>query len=579
MSRHLVTVMLITKTRVAPDVTDVIQQEMADNLDRDKQSWRNKENRLMRKYAILIGILISVIKLYGQEAKILVEGKVSYITTQNIYVKFQQSGTVEVGDTVFIRKDEKAIPLLVAESVSSTSCVGKPLVVLELKIDDVVFAKSRIPEKKIKAPAAEIAAASISSKQPEPPGSKAPFKPENAQKITGRLTESAYSSFSNTTDFNQRYRLGFTLDANHISGSKFSTDTYLMFTYRPDHIAELKDNVFSALKIYSLSVSYDLNPKTHFLLGRNINPRLASVGAIDGFQAETTVKNFSFGAVIGSNPDYADYSYNPNLFEYGGYVSHGVKSETGQMVNSVGFLQQTNHGNTDRRFAYFQHENSLLKNLNLFASCELDLFALVNGVPTNKVSLTSLFLSLQYRVSRQLSLFASYDARKNIIYYETFKNFLDQMLADATRQGYQFRANYIPARFINTGISGGYRFQKNDPHPMTNVNGYLTFPQVPLINSSVSLSANWMNTSYVDAMIYGIQLYRDIIPAKLSTGIFYRLVDNHYLTQNTQTIQNMAAFELSWQISRKISFSANYDGTFDPTNKYHSIYLNFIQRF
>jgi hypothetical protein len=536
----------------------------------------------MKKYAILILILISILKLYGQEAKILVEGKVSYITTQNTYVKFEQPGVVQPGDTIFIRKEDRLIPLLIAESVSSTSCVGKPFGVFDLKISDVVLAKSRISEKKAKAPVAERVAVSINSSQKDTvqaAGNKVPFKPQRTQKITGRISGSSYSSFSNSTDLNQRYRLTFTLAADNISGSKFSTDTYIMFTYKPDHFAEVKNNVFSALKVYSFSVSYDFNPKTHILLGRNINPRLASVGAIDGFQAETSLKNFTFGAVAGTNPDYQDYSFNPNLFEYGGYLSYNVKNNTGQLANSVAFLQQTSHGKTDRRFAYFQQENSLVKNLNLFASCELDLYALVNGVPTNKVSLTSLFLSLQYRFSRQLSIFGSYDARKNIIYYQTFKSYLDQLIDEATRQGYQFRVNYMPAKFVNASASGGYRFQKNDPHPMLNANGYLTFPQVPLINSSVSLSTNWMNTSYVDGLIYGIRVYRDLVPAKLSSGIFYRLADNHYLTANSNSIQHMLEFELSWQISRKISFSANYDGTYDKMSKYHSVYLNLIKRF
>jgi hypothetical protein len=283
---------------------------------------------------------------------------------------------------------------------------------------------------------------------------------------------------------------------------------------------------------------------------------------------------------VGTNPDYSDYSFNPDLFEYGAYVSHDFKNTTGQMVNSFAFLQQTNNGNTDRRFAYFQHENSLLKNLNLFASCELDLYALKDSVPTNEISLTSLYLSLHYRFSRKLSAYVSYDARKNVIYYETFKTYLDQLIDVATRQGYQFRVNYNPSKIVSAGISGGYRFQKNDPEPMLNANGYVTFPQVPGINASVSLSTNWMNTSYVDGMIYGIRIYRDIIPAKLSSGIFYRFVDYNYLNSGSSMgLQHMAELELSWQISRKFSFSANYDGTFDSSNKYNSIYLNLIKRF
>jgi hypothetical protein len=541
----------------------------------------------MKKYALLILIPLLIQHLYGQGVNPLVEGKVSYITTQNIYVKFEQAGTVKTGDTIFIRKDEKLIPLFITESASSTSCVGKPLQVFELKVSDVVLAKSKHPDKspnQNSVAGGAIVAGISHTDSLKTSGSnlvtKQESNPEITQKINGRLSASSYSSFSNTSDLNQRFRYTFSLNARNISGSKFSSDTYIMFTHKLDHWADVKDNIYSALKVYSLSVNYDLNQKTRFLLGRNINPRIASVGAIDGFQGETAVKNFTFGAVAGFNPDYSDYSFNANLFEYGGYVSYDYKNKTGQMVSSFAFMQQTNNGNTDRRFAYFQQENSLLKNLNLFASCELDLYTLKNGVPTNEVSLTSLYLSLHYRFSRKLSAYASYDARKNVIYYETFKTYLDQLLDVATRQGYQLRVNYNPSRIVTAGLSGGYRFQKNDPEPMLNANGFLTFPQVPGINASVSLSTNWMNTSYVDGFIYGIRIYRDIIPAKLSSGIFYRLVDYNYLNSASSSgLQHMAELECSWQITRKFSLSANYDGTFDHSNKYNSIYINLIKRF
>jgi len=537
----------------------------------------------MRKYSLIILFFLSILQLLGQQ-KPMTEGKISYITLQNIYVRFENNGMVQPGDTIYISKDQTLIPLLVAESVSSTSCVGKPLFNSDIKVSDIVFVKTRIPEKPVNRQISQAIAETNIQKAPIQTVqteniSKPSTEPTREQKIRGRLSASSYSSFSNSSDFNQRMRYTFSMTADHISGSKFSTDSYIMFTHKANQWGDVKENIFNALKIYSLSVNYDVNDKTRFLIGRKINPRIASVGAIDGLQAETTVKNFTFGAVVGANPDYTDYSFNPKLFEYGAYLSHDYKNKTGQMVNSVAFFQQTNSGKTDRRFAYFQHDNSLAKNLNLFFSSEIDLYALKDSIPTNTISLTSLYLSLRYRFSRQLSVFASYDARKNIIYYETFKNYFDLMLQDATRQGYQFRINYNPTKFIYSGISGGYRFRKNDINPMLNANGFLNFPQVPWINASVNLSTNWLKSSYVSGMIYGIRIYRDIVPSKLSSGIFYRFVDYNYPSSNTSSIQHMAELELSWQISRKFSLSANYDGTFEKSNQYNSIYLNLIKRF
>lgn len=537
----------------------------------------------MRKYLLLILIFLSIVKLYGQENRSYIEGKISYITLQNIYVKFEIAGMVKPGDTIFIRREQELIPLFIAESVSSTSCVGKVNEQTNLKISDVVFLRRK---NEVKKETKEKIPTQIISKEPENRAKTVENKTQKSsgeisqtQKIRGRIAASSYSSFSNSSELNQRMRYTFLLSADHISESKFSTDAYIMFTHKINHWADIRENVFTGLKIYSLSMNYDITKNAHVVLGRKINSRIASIGAIDGLQAEVSFSNFTMGAIVGTNPDYTDYSFNKNLFEYGGYISHDIKAKTGNLSNSVAFFQQTNHGNIDRRFAYFQHDNSLIKNLNLFASAELDMYSLQNGLPTNSVSLTSLYLSIRYRFSRKLNAFISYDARKNVIYYETFKNYLDQMLEDATRQGYQFRMNYNPAKFMNTGFTGGYRFRKNDLNPMYNANGFLTFNQVPWINASVSFSTNWMKSSYVDGMIYGIRMYRDLIPSKLSTGVFYRLADYNYLNTSTKSLQHMAELEFSWQFSKKLSLSANYDGTFEKSMQYNSIYINLIKRF
>jgi hypothetical protein len=527
-------------------------------------------------------ILLPIIQLLGQEVNLpWVEGKVSYITQQNIYAKFENTGLVQAGDTIFIRNDQKIKALFIAESVSSTSCVGKPLFQTELKIDDKVFVRTKVSYKIAKTPDAQNETRINTSTQDsiQATNEKPAKQPEREQKIRGRLSASSYTSFSNSSDINQRMRYTFSMTADHISGSRFSTDSYILFTHKAKHWNEVQDNIFNALKIYSLSVNYDLTKNTRFLIGRKINSRISSIGAIDGLQTEISNKNFTMGAVVGFNPDYTDYSFNRKLFEYGAYLSDEIQNKNGQMVNSFAFFQQTNSGKTDRRFAYFQHDNSLLKNLNLFASCEVDLYALKDSIPTNTASLTSLYLSFRYRFSRQLSVFASYDARKNVIYYETFKNYLDQMLEDATRQGYQFRINYNPGKMINTGISGGYRLRTKDINPTLNGNAFFTFNQVPWIKTSVSLSSNYLKSSYVDGLIYGIRIYRDLFASKVTSSVFYRLVDYKYLNSGTKSLQHMAEFELSWQITKRFSLSANYDGTLENSNLYNTVYLNLIKRF
>lgn len=540
----------------------------------------------MKRYIILIIMTVSMLKLYGQDSIPLAEGRVSYITLQNIYAKFDTPGVIQPGDTIFIRKNQALVPLFVSESVSSVSSAGKPIGKLTANVLDVVFAKIKRPVSPVKKSGTDLDSLKTVAQDSVPAvrsktAARQTSETERHERIRGRLSVSSYSSFSNTSDVNHRMRYTFSLSAENISGGRVSTDSYIMFTHRIDHWAEVQDNIFNALKIYSLAVGIDVTDKTKLTLGRKINPRVSSIGAIDGLQADFKAGNFAFGLIGGTNPDHLDYGFNSKLLAFGAYFAHEINNKQGIMSSSLAFFEQRNRGNTDRRFAYFQHDNSLAKNINLFASAEVDLYALKDSVPTNTISLTGLYLSLRYKLSKQLSAYLSYDARKNVIYYETFKNFLDQMLLDATRQGYQVRINYRPSNSISSTLSGGYRFQKKDIHPMLNINEYLTFSNGQSNSTSVTFTFNWLKSSYVDGMIYGVHLNTDLVASKLNTGLGYRLVDNNYLNSTSvpASLQHMAEFELLWQISRKMSFSANYNGTFEKSNQYNSVYVNLVHRF
>ncbi len=271
------------------------------------------------------------------------------------------------------------------------------------------------------------------------------------------------------------------MKASNIADSKFSAETYISFSHKLNQWDVVQENLNNALEIYSLALKYDFNETTSVWAGRKINPKIANIGAVDGLQFQKEWKQFYVGAVAGMRPDFQDYGFNPDLFEYGAYIGQNQKVENGFVQTSLALLEQRNGAHTDRRFAYFQHSNSFIKNLNIFTSFELDLYKLENGVPTNTVSLTGLYFSARYRFSRRLSAFASYDNRKNVIYYETFKNYSDAILQQASRQGFRARLNYQPINYLNLGVNAGTRFRKEDPRPTNTLNGYANYTRLPVL--------------------------------------------------------------------------------------------------
>jgi hypothetical protein len=192
--------------------------------------------------------------------------------------------------------------------------------------------------------------------------------------------------------------------------------------------------------------------------------------------------------------------------------------------------------------------------------------------PSNTPRLTNLYLSLNYRVIKQLTLSFSYSALQNIIYYETYKSYLDKLLDPSTLQGYMLQVVCRPANKLSIGVNTAYRYEKNDPKGTKNLYGYVTYSQIPGINCSATVSATLLETSYVGGKIYGIGLSRDLASGKLYLALNYRYVNYSYYGTEYSDVQNVGELNVTWRIFRKISVSVYYEGTFEKQNQYNRLY-------
>jgi hypothetical protein len=305
---------------------------------------------------------------------------------------------------------------------------------------------------------------------------------------------------------------------------------------------------------------------------------------MDGFQVEKSFNRFSLGALVGTRPDYVDYGFDNKLFQYGAYLAYNSDKTDTYSESSLAFMQQMNNSKTDRRFLYFQHSNSLIKNIYLFSTFEIDLYkmkgdTLNNFTSQNTFDLTGLYLSLRYKMTKKLTITGSYDARKNVMYYETFKTFIDQVFENEMRQSFRLRADYRITNDLMFGLESGYRFLRSDPHPSKNLYSYLTYSQIPALNISVTITGTYLESNYMNGKILGATISRDLFKGKLQTGLGYRFVDYYMPESLLKVNQNIGEMNLSWQISNNMSLSLNYEGTFEKTDRYNRFYFQIRKRF
>ena len=546
----------------------------------------------MKFFWPFICFVFAGLSLKGQTFNEPGEGTVTYLASQNVYIKFKSTENIKIGDTLFIKQQDKLVPVLKVRYLSSISCACVPVSTIKLNVSDKVICK----QKQIQ----ELKTGEISRQPITKPANqkKDTLQAEKTEKITsiqeirGYLSVASYSMFSNSTAGNsQRMQYTLSFNARNFGNSKLSVESYITFYHKSKEWSEVTKDIFNGLKIYNLTLTYDINKNFNVLIGRKINPMIANMGAVDGLQIGLKLKPIYIGLLTGSRPDNTDYSFNFNLLQYGGYIYNELSTKNGPVQSTLAFIEQTNAGKTDRRFVYLQHSNSIVHNLNFFGTAEFDLYKktlvkqdsihLQDSIyqVDNAPKISNLYLSLRYRASRKLFLSLSYSARQNIIYYETYKSFVDKLLQSETRQGYFLQANYHPGNKLATGVTIGYNFQKNDPRSSRNLNAYLSYLQVPLLDISATFSVTLLETSYVSGKIYRLDFSRDIVPGKLFGGMNYSFINYRFVNVESNLPQNIGEINLRWKIYRKLSFSLFIEGTFDKQNNYNRLYVQLNQRF
>jgi len=540
-------------------------------------------------YVFSVFLIAGANKLAAQSE--LVKGAVSYVSSQNVYVKFASTKRINVGDTLFLQKGDALLPALRVSNKSSVSCVCTRLTEDNILVSTEIIAK-QAPEKPKEAdvvknevppnkpPKSQTAGADKTPAQAVREEDGLSEDKKLKQKIRARLSAASYTNLSDRGD-NTRMRYAFTMQGNNLGNSRISTDAYITFRHTLNEWDAVKGNLNDALKIYSLAVRYDFSETTNLTLGRKINAKISSLGAIDGVQYEQGIgKKFLVGAIAGSRPDMLDYSINTDLMQAGVYIGQVSGKNERFQQSTLGIIEQRNKSAVDRRFVYFQHSDDLLKNLNVFTSCEFDLYEKINNETKNKVNLTNLFASLRYRFSKKLNASISYDSRKNIIYYESYKNYIDQLIDNETRQGFRAGINIHPINLLTWGINASWRFQQDGGNGSKNVNSYLNFSRIPLIKSSLSVTANYLRTSYINSRVFGARMSKDFFKGKVNGEVYYRKVNYVYPLYGYTTQQDIVGGDVSFQFGRHIGLYAFFEQTLDSQgNDYTMINTKIMYRF
>lgn len=522
-----------------------------------------------KKFYILWGILIMASSMLLGQSQLL-EGEVSFVSSRNVYVKFSSTEAMVAGDTLYQQEGQLLLTALVVTNKSSTSVVTVPLAGKIFKKGNLVYFKLPVP---VEEESDEDLTEPGDSLQPIP-GAPLVITPEEdedvrykrvKQGLYGRVSAATYSSLGQSRDIH-RFRYQFNLQANRIKNTGLSFDSYVVFRHQAGAWDEVSANLSDALKIYNLSALYEFNPTTRISFGRRINPRFSNMGAVDGLQMEKEFGRFSLGFIAGSRPDFEDYGINPGLFEYGIFAGLNPVEGSPSTMTTLAFVEQTNKGNTDRRFFFMQHSGNLTDDLFFLASFEVDLYEKIAEVVSNKPQLTNLFVSARWRASRKLNISTSYDNRKNIIFYESYKNYIDQLIDNETRQGLRMGMNVRPWSRISFSGNFNWRFQGSGANDSKNINGQVRFSNPWGKGSGLSLRANWLETSFMTSKLLGFRINQSLLKNFLDTDLYARMVNYSYSSTGLERTQYIAGLNLDVRLTQTLGLYLYGEGTMNNDN-------------
>lgn len=511
------------------------------------------------------------------------EGKVGYISSQLVYVSFENTNGISEGDTLYLKKNNKNLSALIVKYLSSSSTACEKLSLIDFKAGDIVFAYDKQIVQNQNENIQVVTETELNEVKPVIPKeelNKNRLK-ENESKISGRYSIQSYSNFNNLNqngDY-QRWRHSFRFGAQNIGGSDLSFSTYTIFAYRANDWKTVSSNLGKAIKVYDLNLNFRFNESTQIWFGRYLNRKISNISIVDGLQFEKAFSFLTTGIVLGSRPNFTDFGLNTKLFEYGIYLNRLDTLGNGLMENTFSLFQQTNNLITDRRFAYLQHTNNIISNIYLFASTEVDLYKKELGVEKGDFSLTSLYLSARYSPIREFSLNLSYDARKNVYYYETFKSISDSVLENETRQGFRIRSVIRPFNELSVGLHYGYRYSKTDIKPSRNYGGNISYSKLPFIGSSLGINYNRLISNYTDGNVYSITLNKSISEIRSDLSVSYRKTDYSFSSNNYNFNEQAIILDFSTSVLSPVSFSMSYEGAFESTRTYGRILFDLTARF
>ncbi len=541
-----------------------------------------KDQLLVKFFGVFLFVWLSL-SLCAQNRDSIGVGTVSYVSKLHIYVKFTSTKGLERGDTLYF-DSSCTQPALIVINTSSTTAICDPIYLerSQFQKNTPIYGIFKVKQENVGVQQPRIVVSPDDNTELQRARGVRKRSLRSRPRYSGRITLSSNSYFSEGTFSSNpgrhRMRSTFTFRGYHMHHMPLFVDVYGGTDYT---LGPLESEPFGSdnVRLYRAYARYE-GRSFDCALGRVMNRQVPAYGVVDGLQLAGKWNHWSLGTVLGFIPDYRSVRIHTDLSLMGLYLSFNRQDSVYRNVH-MGIFEQRYRGRTDRRFLYLQYYGQILPRMNVYAAGEFDLYEIVQQQAQSIFRLTNAYVNVSYYISRRWNLSLGYDNRRNIIYYEQWRDLPIGDFYDYHRQGYFFRMGFRPLRRMHISATTRWNFEKTMQTPESRyLNLTAAYTRVPLIGARVSVSYGLSENRYLSSAFLTARLSRSFFRHRLSLQLLYRRYQNRYLrAELSPSIRQTYGLSANFRLVRRVYLTSYYQWNTSGFGRSHRLHLRVSYRY
>lgn len=421
----------------------------------------------MSRFSTVAAIALGLCAALGGSASARVY-RITYLTSATAYIDAGQDDGVAVGARVDVVRGGLVIAALKVTDVSSHrgSCSIETVTVALAVGDEVQFVRAPQPAASPPAVIPGAQAPAVAVGEAVKPVETGHESWASAMGLKGRLgvqylgvfDQSGYGSDLSRPSFDVR------LEGKRVAGSAFDVEVDARARRTYQAVTDGGTYTDTEARVYRLNAAWrPAGDRVRLVVGRQFSSALSTISTFDGVVAQFEGARHGGGVFAGTQPAPIDYSWSPDIQEYGAFVRvRSAPRSSLRWEGVLGGVASYQDGNINREYVPVL-ARLMSRTVWLTFLQEIDIYrGWRQSVEGDEYGFTSTFATARWRATQALELDLGYDNRRDVRLYDDYQS-PETAFDAAYRQGLwggatmNFAARYrsgVVVRYNSGGSAG-----------------------------------------------------------------------------------------------------------------------------